>query len=173
MNTGGLLGPLERILGGGIPMSSLTLVEGDSSSGKSVLCQHFAYGSLSEHHSVAYLTSEHTARSFTLQMASLGLGVSNYIRNEQLLVQPLPRVDPTNHGSVAPTLPFEVERIPTQHKLVIVDAITDFMSLLDDRAVVEFFSICKWLSNNGRTIILVCSGPRVRRKPAYAPALSV
>ncbi len=155
LNSGGLMGPLERILGGGIPMSSLTLVEGDSSSGKSVLCQHFAYGSLSDRHSVAYLTSEHTVGSLSMQMASLGLDVSDQVGSEQLRVHPLPRVTPTNRESVASTLPSEVERLSTQRKLVIVDAITDFMVLLDEMAVIEFFSICRWLCNEGRTIILV------------------
>jgi len=35
---------LDEKLGGGLPCGSLTLVEGASSSGKSVLCQHLIYG---------------------------------------------------------------------------------------------------------------------------------
>ena len=37
---------LDQKLGGGIPPGSLSLIEGESSAGKSVLCQHLAYSSL-------------------------------------------------------------------------------------------------------------------------------
>lgn len=49
---------LDGKLGGGIPLGSLTLIEGASAAGKSVLCQHFAYAALMKQSSVAYFTFE-------------------------------------------------------------------------------------------------------------------
>ena len=37
---------LDRTLGGGLPVNSLTLLEGDKATGKSVLGQHYAHGAL-------------------------------------------------------------------------------------------------------------------------------
>ena len=37
---------IDKKLGGGVPMGSLTLVEGQSDAGKSVLCQQLIWGSL-------------------------------------------------------------------------------------------------------------------------------
>ena len=37
---------IDKKLGGGVPIGSLTLVEGQSDAGKSVLCQQMIWGSL-------------------------------------------------------------------------------------------------------------------------------
>ena len=46
--------PLDLLLSGGLPLGSLTLIEGSPSTGKSVLCQHPIYESLLDGHGVAY-----------------------------------------------------------------------------------------------------------------------
>ena len=61
---------LDRKLGGGIPVGSLALIEGDSSAGKSVLCQHLIYGALLNGKEVAYFSYEETSRSLVTQMGS-------------------------------------------------------------------------------------------------------
>ena len=38
--------PIDKELLGGLPLGSLTLIEGPSRSGKSVICQHYAFGAL-------------------------------------------------------------------------------------------------------------------------------
>ena len=43
---------IDKKLGGGIPIGSLTLIEGQSGSGKSVLSQQFTWGSLWGDHRV-------------------------------------------------------------------------------------------------------------------------
>ena len=57
VSTRGLLSQLEQILGGGIPIGSLTLLDGTGGTGKSFFCQHFAYGALQSGQKVAYFTS--------------------------------------------------------------------------------------------------------------------
>ena len=49
--------------GGGIPEESLCLIEGQSSAGKSVLCQHLAYWALRKGRSVVYITFEDIPRA--------------------------------------------------------------------------------------------------------------
>ena len=89
IRTADKLVPLEKQLGGGIPLGSLTLIEGASSSGKSVLCQHLTYGALQSGLGAAYFSSESTARALIDQMGSIGLGVSNYVSADMLRIYPL------------------------------------------------------------------------------------
>ncbi|MDP2931358.1 MAG: ATPase domain-containing protein [Chloroflexota bacterium] len=65
---------VDEKLGGGIPLGSLGLIEGEPDTGKSVLSQHFTYGALtSVQTSVAYYTTENTVKSLIAQMDSLSL----------------------------------------------------------------------------------------------------
>ena len=68
---------IDRKLGGGIPIGSLTLVEGQSDAGKSVLCQQMIWGSLNNGFKVLVFTTENTPKSLVSQMESLGLGIQD------------------------------------------------------------------------------------------------
>lgn len=59
IDTAGRLTPLERLLGGGLPLDSLTLMEDPSGSGKSVMAQYLMFGSVSGGRNVAYFASKH------------------------------------------------------------------------------------------------------------------
>ena len=54
---------IDKKLGGGIPIGSLVLLEGQSDAGKSVVSQHFTHGSLNSRMSAAYYTTENTVKS--------------------------------------------------------------------------------------------------------------
>jgi len=153
---------LDRILGGGINLGSLTLVEGTPSSGASVLCQHIAYESLVHGHGVAFFTASDTANGLIKQMASIGMDVSNYRRGDKLLINPLeePRIDDDCEFSEKPeqlmaSLVLQMQRVPSQNEIIVVDAITNLVSNSEDRSVLRFFSSCKRLCADDRTIILV------------------
>ena len=87
-------GLLDERLGGGIPLGSLALIEGSSSAGKSVLCQHLSYGSLLDGRAVAYITSENTVASLSNKMKSIGLSMSEHLRAGAFQIFP---VEPTAH----------------------------------------------------------------------------
>ena len=88
---------LDEKLGGGLPCGSLTLVEGASSSGKSVLCQHLIYGALTAGRGVACYSSEFTFKSLLTRMHSIGLDLSDAPKGVKLTVEaledPLPDED--------------------------------------------------------------------------------
>ena len=69
--------PLDQKLRGGIPLGSISLVEGFPEAGKSILCQHLAYESLLSGHGVAYFTSEYSPQGLITKMASIGREVSD------------------------------------------------------------------------------------------------
>ena len=104
-------------------------------------------------------------------MNSIGLNVANYRRADRLLINPLdnPAVDEDCETSVAPkdlmvSLVRQIKRLPSQHKIIIVDAITNLVSNSGDRFILGFFSACKNLCGEERTIIQVVHSQAVGEK---------
>ena len=152
---------LDDILSGGIPLGSLSLIEGTPSSGKSVLCQHFAFGSLQDGHAVIYFTSNNTANGVVMQMNSVGLHASKYRRVDRLHIAPLQApssddecdfVEDSELSMVS--LTRQIERFPSQYQVILVDSITELITYGQDKAVLRFLSSCKRLCDQGRTIVL-------------------
>jgi flagellar protein FlaH len=148
---------VDEKLGGGIPLGSLCLIEGDSDSGKSVLCQHLTNGTLvTGETSVAYYTTENNVRSLISQMDSLSLHVLDQFLTDRLRIYPL-----TFRGNIkGGQKPFYVlthhfSRLEQEFKLIIVDSITLLVAHSETVAILDFFSRCKGLCDEGKTIILV------------------
>jgi archaeal flagellar protein FlaH len=148
---------VDEKLGGGIPIGSLGLVEGHSDAGKSVLCQHLTYGALSVSDiAVAYYTTENTVKSLVNQMDSLNLAILDHFLMDKVRVFPLSlRGDDDNTAGRFLTLLRHFEKLPVYYKLIIVDSITLLVAHSDQVANVDFFSACKNLCDQGRTILLV------------------
>ena len=148
---------VDEKLGGGIPTGSLTLIEGHSDAGKSVLCQHLAHGTLSSGQaSVAYYTTENNVRSLITQMDSLSLYVLDHFLADHLRIYPLTFRGFMQDGQK----PFYVlenhfSHLPKQFKLIIMDSITLLVSHSNRVSIIDFFSHCKSLCDEGRSIILV------------------
>ena len=85
---------LDIKLGGGVPRAGLTFIEGGASTGKSVLCQHFAYAALSNDYEVCYFSSQHSPTGLVSQMVSLGLNSTRFYRSGHLCITPISSVDP-------------------------------------------------------------------------------
>lgn len=144
-------------IGGGIPMGSLCLVEGQHGSGKSVLGQHLAYGALSHlKHSVAYYTTENTVRSLITQMDSLSLFSLDFFLMGSLNIFPLSLSRDTQSTAARfQALIAHCSQLPKQFSLIIIDSITLLLAYSDHGAIIDFFSSCKGICDTGRTIILV------------------
>ena len=149
--------PLDQRLNGGIPLGSLTLVEGTPATGKSVLCQHLCYESLLDGHGVAYFTSDLAAKDLVGQMNSLGRDVSRYFREGKLGVYPVAggATEQCDGEQLMALLARDIERLPGQYKIIIVDSVTDLVTQSQETAIMGFFSSCKRLGDEGRTNIVV------------------
>ncbi len=147
---------LDQKLGGGIPLASLTLIEGTSSAGKSVLCQHLMSGALRDGHRVTCFTSENSVRSLVTQMGSIGLDVASDVRADKFRIYPMEEPPPSaDPGALLAELAQEIAGVPKHYKVICVDAITNLTSVSEDHAIISFFSSCKRLADSGRVIILV------------------
>ena len=147
---------LEQKLGSGIPLGSLTLVEGAMLAGKSVLCQHLVHGSLMDRHGVAYFTSEYTPNSLLKQMESIGLDVSKAVGDGEFDIyavqEPIPDED---CGPLLAALARDVERVPKKYDLIIIDTITQLAIYSQGTAIVGFFSSLRRLCSRGKAVIVV------------------
>jgi len=148
---------VDEKLGGGIPIGSLGLVEGHSDAGKSVLCQHLTFGALnSSDLAVAYYTTENTVKSLIAQMDSLCLSTQDHFLMDKLRIYPLTiKGDVENTEQRFSLLTRHFSGLPSYFKLIIVDSITLLVAHSDQVANVDFFSACKNLCDQGRTILLV------------------
>ncbi len=148
---------LDGHLGGGIPLGSLTLIEGQSDAGKSVLALHLLHGSLSAGLKVALYTTEDTVMKALDQMASLGMDVSDYFLLDQLRIYPLELSERPSSigGAAAGELFSHMSLVPGNFQCILVDSLTNLIAEASEAQAVEFFSRCKLLCERGRTIFLV------------------
>ena len=147
---------IDRKLGGGIPGGSLTLIEGQSDAGKSVLSQHLTYGALISDSATVYYTTENTVKSLLTQMASLSLDVTDYFLIDRLRVYPLHiSARDLNPEDVFARLARHVESLPAAYKVVVVDSVTNIMTHSEESGIIDFFIHCKDMCDEGRSIIMV------------------
>jgi flagellar protein FlaH len=149
---------VDERLGGGIPLGSLCLVEGHSDAGKSVLCQHLTHGTLTNGEiSVAYYTTENNVRSLISQMESLNMNVLDHFLADHLRIFPLTFHNAAMQGGAKPfyVLTHHFTHLPQEYKLIIVDSITLLVAHSNPVAIIDFFSRCKNICDQGKTVIVV------------------
>ena len=149
-------GEIDKKLGGGIPIGSLTLIEGQSDSGKSVLSQHLASGALMSEVEVVYYTTENTVKSLLTQMASLSLEVTDHFLVDRLRIYPLQITSKDkNSEAVFALLSKHMENLPEAFKVIIIDSVTNIVTHSKESGIIDFFIQCKELCDEGRTIFMV------------------
>ncbi len=148
---------LDKKLGGGIPLGSLTLVEGQSDSGKSVMSQQLIWGSLQGGLTAMLFTSENTIKSFLRQMTSLNLDVMAFLLLGRLRIYPIS----IGRNKLTPGQVFQliVKTIKngTRVDLVVIDSLTTFVTRSSWEDTVAFFEMCQSLVTESRTIVIVAS----------------
>ena len=82
---------LDKKIADGLPLESLTLIEGENDTGKSVLTQQIIWGAMKQGLSVDLFTTESTSKSFIKQMESMSLDISEYFAWGYLKDIPPPR----------------------------------------------------------------------------------
>jgi len=144
---------IDKKLGGGIPVGSLTLIEGQSDAGKSVLGQQMIWGSLHEQHKVVIYTTENTVRSLATQMDSLGQGILDQIILGWLKVYHL-QPSKSDLTSCFETLIDSMECLE-DYSMFVVDSLTAVIAYTQQEDVLHYFERCKILCDSGKTIINV------------------
>jgi archaeal flagellar protein FlaH len=143
---------LDGKMGGGIPVGSLTLIEGDSGAGKSVLGQQMMRGCLTDGFKLSIFSSENTVRSLVKQMRSLNLDILDYLLLGSLRVF---SIETSTLGRQAiPTLVSAMKH-EKGRDMVFVDSLTSSIPQSSDNEVLAFFEESKRLCSDGTTIITI------------------
>ena len=82
----------HRWFGGGLPKSSICVIEGVEGGGKTIISQRLAYGLLENNYTVTYVSTELTIRDFIFQMASMNYNIVDYLLKKKLNFQRLKKM---------------------------------------------------------------------------------
>ncbi len=148
---------LDKKMGGGIPIGSLTLLEGQSDSGKSVVSQQLIWGSLQSGLTVTLFTTENTTKSFLRQMSSLNLEVMEFLLLGRLKIYPISAGKrKLTAKQVFDTMLHNISNGP-RVDLIVVDSLTTFVTRGSWEDTAAYFEECQVLVGEARTIINVAS----------------
>jgi flagellar protein FlaH len=147
---------LDKKIADGLPLESLTLIEGENDTGKSVLTQQIIWGAMKQGLSVDLFTTESTSKSFIKQMESMSLDISEYFAWGYLKVFPLHIVGfEWKKEDMAGILSHLVTYIQqSKAQVIIIDSLTLFTEYAETDAILTFFTSCKALVDHGKTILV-------------------
>lgn len=143
---------LDGKMGGGVPIGSFTLIEGDSGAGKSVLAQQMMHGCLSEGYQLSLFTSENTVKSIVKQMQSLNLDVLDYLLLDRLHVYP---IETSRLGKDGLRVLVNAMKQERGRNMLFIDSLTASIPQASDKEVLGFFEDSKRICGNGTTIIAI------------------
>ncbi len=154
-------GELDSKMGGGVPLGSLLLIEGDSGAGKSVLAQQLIHGCLVDGYKLSLFTSENTVKSLVKQMRTLNLDVLDHLLLGRLRIFP---IETSHLERDAPRVLIQAMKDERGRNLIFVDSLTSAIPQCTDTEVIGFFEECKRLSGEGQTVGLVVHSHSLTRE---------
>jgi len=145
---------LDKKMGGGIPEGSLSLVEGQSDAGKSVLVQQLTWGALRDGFRVLFYTTENTTRSLLNQMQDLGLDIEDYFLLGRISIYAVPQAFNEEQSlSAFQLLRQHISQQTDNVDLVVVDSLTTFVAHVSEQETLTFFTLCKDFCDLNKTVI--------------------
>ncbi|MHA1835066.1 MAG: ATPase domain-containing protein [Candidatus Baldrarchaeia archaeon] len=150
-------GELDNKLGGGIPLGSLTLIEGPNDSGKSVFTWQLIWGGLRQGYTITLYTTENTVKSLLEHMKSVSLDVTEYFIWGYFKIIPLQTEEGVEWNSKYTKLVLEalINHIKESRvKVAIIDSLTVFLTHATVKDILNFFTGCKKLCDEGKTILV-------------------
>lgn len=152
---------LNDRFGGGIPLNSIILIEGDNGMGKSVLAQRLVFGLASHGSSFTYLSTELNTAGFIQQMESFNYNIkSKLFKNEALFLSLYP-----SFGRVPYEKNFFKSILETkeifQKDVIIFDTISHLIleNNLSDALTFDIIKFLKEISSLNK-IIVFCVNPK-------------
>ncbi len=143
---------LDKKIADGLPLESLTLIEGENDTGKSVLTQQIIWGAMKQGFSVDLFTTESTTKSFIKQMESMSLDISDYFAWGYIKVFPLHVVGfEWKKEDMVGILAHLITHIQqSKAQVIIIDSLTLFTEYAATDAILTFFTSCKSLVDQGK-----------------------
>jgi flagellar protein FlaH len=145
---------LDKKMGGGIPAGSLTLIEGQSEAGKSVLTQQLVWGALKDGKRVAYYTTENTTRSLIRQMGSLSLDISDFFLLGRINIYPIVSAPDEDEARAMLQGVLRHMAVMTERDVLAFDSLSVFVSNIPEQDTLTFFTAIKNICDQDKTLLL-------------------
>lgn len=148
--------PIDKALLGGVPLGSFTLLEGATGTGKSVMCQHLAFGALLAEQGVAYYVHGASPDELVDGMEDLGLDVGTNLNEGQLLIHPLEQFY-TKNGDMESGLDrllTHLHGLSWDMNVIILDALTHLVNQAGSTDTLSFLVECKSLCRLAKTVVV-------------------
>jgi flagellar protein FlaH len=147
---------LDKKIDDGIPLRSLTLIEGEHDSGKSVFTQQIVWGGMKQGFNIDIISSETTPGNFLTQMETMSLDISDYYAWGYVRLFPLvvPGIDLEKEDmeKLLKRLLLHIKESPAQ--IIIIDSLTLFTEHTTNEVIIDFFTECKNLCDRGKTVFV-------------------
>lgn len=148
---------IDRQIGGGLPLPSLILIEGDHGSGKSVVTALFMYGMLASDMRVLMI-SENNIREYIDKMKSVTYNFSIPFLKRKLVIVPLHvyGVEWSEEHSkyLLPIISKFINVNADSFNAIVIDSLSLLTMHADQYAILDFITRCKNLVTNGVSVIL-------------------
>lgn len=147
---------IDKKLADGLPLESLTLIEGENDTGKSVITQQIIWGGLKAGMDVDIYTSENTSKSFLSQMKSMSLDISDYFAWGHLRIYPMHTIgfewgEEEMNGILRRIIAHMRE---SKASVIIIDSLTLLTESTNSSDLLAFLTNCKTLVDTGKTILI-------------------
>ncbi len=147
---------IDKKIADGLPLGSLTLIEGENDTGKSVLTEQIIWGAMKQGLCVDLYSTEMTAKSFLSQMESMSLDVSDYFAWGYVKLFPLHMVGfKWSKEEMDGILENIIEHIKgSKAQVIVIDSLTMFTEYTTQGTILTFLTNCKNLVDHGKTILI-------------------
>jgi flagellar protein FlaH len=137
---------LDRRIGG-IPMPSLSLIEGANDSGKTTFAQQIAYGVVSNGLKLAYFTTEESVKSLLRNMNSLNWDTTDAYITGRLKVISINTMkiswEPEISKYYLVILSNYLKKKLEGFNYVVIDSLTQLVTHANPSDVIDFFGLCR------------------------------
>ncbi len=147
---------IDKKLADGLPLESLTLVEGENDTGKSVITQQIIWGAMKGGLNVDLYTSENTSKSFLSQMESMSLDISDYFAWGYLRIFPMHTIGfEWGEAEMQGILQRIINHIKnSKAQVIIIDSLTLLTETTTQSDLLTFLTNCKNIVDKGKTILI-------------------
>ncbi len=147
---------IDKRLADGLPLESLTLIEGENDTGKSVMTQQIIWGAMKSSMSVDLYTSENTTKSFISQMESMSLDVSDYFAWGYLRLFAMHNVgfewNEEDMQGILQRIINHIRNSPAD--VIVIDSLTLLTEYTKQSDLLTFLTNCKNIVDQGKTILI-------------------
>src|SRR5581483_2099079 len=138
---------VDRQLGGGLPLPSLILIEGDHGTGKSSVAAQFMKGILGSGRKVLFITTESSIREYIEKMKMITYDFGKPFISNQLSILPV-NVDGVTWsealaGQLLPVIGTYMSINVKKYDVAVVDSLSALTMHASANNTMDFFTKCK------------------------------